>query len=85
MEILVTFDNTHAAIALEKAVQEQGIKARLIGTPERVSASCGLSLKAKATDLGAIQALITSNHIDPEVTLYQIVDRQEYISYQKLE
>lgn len=85
MNILVTFESTHVAIALEKAVKDQGLKGRLVGTPERLSAACGLSLKTTADHLSAVQELIDLNGLRSDVTIYQIIEEKHHYSYQMLE
>lgn len=84
MTYLVAFDSTHQAMEMESWVKERGLSARLIPTPESITASCGLALKFEAPDLAAItrQLKETSN----QTTVYQIIlgehNRKTYTVYQ---
>ncbi len=44
LKTIVTFPNTHAALAAEKFVETHNIRARIIPVPVEISAECGLSL-----------------------------------------
>ena len=46
-QLVITFSNTTAAMAMEKRAQEMGIFGRLIPLPSEISAGCGLSWKTK--------------------------------------
>lgn len=41
---IVTFPNTHAALAAEKFIADKGIGGRIIPVPTEISAECGLAL-----------------------------------------
>ncbi len=44
MRLIVTFPNTHAALAAEKAIEESSLQARIIPVPVEITAECGLAL-----------------------------------------
>lgn len=44
LKTIITFPNTHSALAAEKFVERHEIKARLIPVPVEISAECGLAL-----------------------------------------
>lgn len=71
MECIAAFNSTHQAMEMESWVKEEAIKARLIPTPESISASCGLALKFQSGDLKAITELITQLK-DPTIVIYEI-------------
>ncbi|WP_314059306.1 DUF3343 domain-containing protein [uncultured Vagococcus sp.] len=54
MDYLVAFNSTHQAMEMESWVKERHLRARLIPTPESITASCGLALKFNDTDLTTI-------------------------------
>ncbi|WP_158589182.1 DUF3343 domain-containing protein [Atopobacter sp. AH10] len=58
MDLYIAFDSTHDAIRCENLVKEAQIKARLIPTPEHISAGCGLTLKARGEDYDRLMELI---------------------------
>lgn len=43
--VILTFDTTHAAMAVEKECMEKGIPGRIIPLPREISAGCGLSFR----------------------------------------
>lgn len=47
---LLTFDGAQAAMSGEKEFKEAGFSARLVPTPESISAACGLALRIKNTN-----------------------------------
>lgn len=85
MSKLVAFDSTHAAIKLEKLAKEAQLKARLIGTPESISASCGLTLKLRDEDLSAVVELIKNNDLEEAVGIYTMIDSGTHKVYEEIE
>lgn len=76
MEQLVAFNSTHQALTMESWVKEKSLKARLIPTPESISASCGLALKYQTEDFQLILGLIIQL-ADPDIKLYDIQINEE--------
>jgi len=73
VEYLLVFDSTHQAITMETRVKEAGLlKARLIPTPETITASCGLSLKFQATDIEQINDFLQQERFT-KTAYYRIV------------
>lgn len=62
-EVLIAFDSTHDAILSETLARDLKLKARLIPTPEKISASCGLALKLLADDLKTAEASLKNNQV----------------------
>jgi len=48
--LIVTFDTTTAAMALEKFCMERRLPGRLIPVPREITAGCGLAWKAPPED-----------------------------------
>lgn len=48
--LIVTFDTTTAAMALEKFCMERRLPGRLIPVPREITAGCGLAWKAPQED-----------------------------------
>ena len=44
--LVIAFDTTEAAIAMEKLCAEQGLPGRLIPVPRAITANCGLAWSA---------------------------------------
>lgn len=42
-KVVVTFESTNHAIALENVFKEQGVPGRLIPVPRQITAGCGLA------------------------------------------
>lgn len=47
LRIIVTFQTTTGAMAMEKACKEDGVEGRLIPVPLEITAGCGLSWSGK--------------------------------------
>lgn len=77
MDCLMTFDSTTDAIQAETQTQSDGLKARLVGTPESLSADCGLSLKFKEEDRQAVLASLSSVTFKTETSLYSVVQSED--------
>ncbi|HHV11368.1 MAG TPA: DUF3343 domain-containing protein [Clostridiales bacterium] len=46
LRLVITFQNTTSAMAMEKLCQEKGLNGRLIPVPRSITAGCGLSWSA---------------------------------------
>ncbi|MBS3951050.1 MAG: DUF3343 domain-containing protein [Peptococcaceae bacterium] len=67
MFIIVTFESTHQALAVEKSIIAVGIPHETIPTPRNISASCGLSLKVPEQHLSEVQVILRDLKIKPDV------------------
>ena len=63
--LLLTFNHSHDAMHAETVIDRHSIKGRLIPTPERISAQCGLTLKLPEADIEVIQQLMQAESIQP--------------------
>lgn len=71
-QFMMTFSSTHQAIQVEKLVNEAGIKGRIVGIPNQISAGCGLALLADYNDALNIGHLIEVNNLQNDVHVYMI-------------
>lgn len=71
MDYLVAFNSTHQAMEMESWVKERHVRARLIPTPESITASCGLALKFNDNDLPTIVPHLEKMS-DPDMKMYRI-------------
>ena len=51
-ELLVTFGTSHAALAAEQALRDQGLPVELIPVPRQLRSDCGFCLLAEAGPAG---------------------------------
>ena len=56
--ILITFDTTAQAVAMESYCQSQGIPGRLIPVPAAVSAGCGICWRIKPEEFRVYETLL---------------------------
>lgn len=63
---VVTFASTSDAMAMEAAAREHGIPGRIIPVPSEISAGCGLSWSAEASDRDALVAALEAHSISHE-------------------
>ena len=49
LRLLVTFQTTAGAMAMEKRCKEQGVAGRLIPVPRSITANCGMAWRAELT------------------------------------
>ena len=64
VRIIVTFNTTTGAMAMEKACKAENIPGRLIPVPRQISAGCGLSWLCNKEDREKIQSLIDNNNLE---------------------
>lgn len=83
MILLIAFDSTHMAIASEKKAKAAGLKARLVPTPEAISASCGLALRVKEGDVTWARTFLTTEE-KISAHLYELLEVSGQKSYQKI-
>ena len=55
---IITFDNTHHAIAAEKCLMDAGLNIRMIPVPQEVTSNCGLSIRFDPQNYDAIRSLL---------------------------
>lgn len=60
---LVVFDSTHEAIKTETLAKDNHVHARLIGTPGKIVAGCGLSLRYDLDDTDSLRDLLDKNNV----------------------
>ena len=60
---LVVFDSTHEAIKTETLAKNNHFHARLIGTPGKIVAGCGLSLRFEMDDTNQLKKLLDDNNV----------------------
>lgn len=63
VEIILTFDNTHAAILAEQYILAAGIAVKVMPLPAAIAAGCGLCLRLDATSLEQGLALLHEHRI----------------------
>lgn len=69
---LVTFSNTHTAIAAQKFLKDR-ISYYVMPTLREISNSCGISLKIVDASLSSIRSELSKFEVDPQMyTIYQI-------------
>lgn len=56
--VVLVFASTHAAIAAEDALREEGIPLQVIPLPRWVSAGCGLALRLEEGDVTRAEGAI---------------------------
>ena len=57
--LVVTFQTTTQAMAVEKFCQQNGLPGRIIPVPREITAGCGLSWKAAPADKETLAAALT--------------------------
>ena len=77
MNYLVVFNDTHDAIHTETVVKKNKIKVRMVGTPETISAACGLSLRFSEDELEEIKKNISDISFTSLVEIYAIIEEED--------
>lgn len=83
MDALIAFDSTFDAMLSEIVAQELKLKARLIPTPEKITASCGLALRLPLADVEITFADLKAHDIGSG-TAYKININNGVKSYEKI-
>ena len=60
---IALFDTTQAAIKAEKALNQAGIKTKLIPVPRHISSNCGISLRFDVTIMAKVEAELVSKGV----------------------
>lgn len=82
MDLVLTFDSTHLALAAEKKLKESDIIIQLIPTPRSVSSRCGFSLKIENTEIDIIQNTVSEKKIK-YTDIYIKILKEEITYYEK--
>ncbi len=64
LRLVVTFNTTTGAMAMEKVCKSQEVAGRLIPVPRQISAGCGLSWLCNKEDEQKIRNLVEDNKLD---------------------
>ena len=64
--LVITFNTTTQAMAVEKYCQQQGLPGRIIPVPREITAGCGLSWKAAPEDKEQLAATLESSGLGYE-------------------
>lgn len=65
-KLIVTFPSTAAAMEMERRAKELGTPGRLIPTPTRITATCGLAWMAPSAAETAVQEMLSKNGLQYE-------------------
>ena len=65
-KLIVTFPTTAAAMAMERRARELGTPGRLIPTPTRITATCGLAWMAPKEAEPVVQEILSKNSLQYE-------------------
>ena len=57
--LIITFQTTTQAMAVEKHCMTHGLPGRIIPVPREITAGCGLSWKAEPDDKGVLTAALS--------------------------
>lgn len=82
MDLVLTFNSTHFALAAEKKLKEKNLLVQLIPTPRSVSSRCGFSLKIEYTEMDIIQNAISEQNIK-HTDIYKKILKEEITYYEK--
>lgn len=77
MNYLAVFNDTHDAIQAETVIKKNKIKVRMVGTPETISAACGLSLRFSEDELEEIKKNILDISFTSLVEIYAIIEMED--------
>lgn len=71
LRVVITFQNTTSAMAMEKLCKEKAVSGRLIPVPRAITAGCGLSWSAIPTARKEIEILMKEYNV-PYDAIYEI-------------
>ena len=60
-----------------KRVKKNKIKARMVGTPETISAACGLSLRLSEDQMEAAKELLSDISFTSQIEIYAIMEKED--------
>lgn len=71
LRVVISFQNTTSAMAMEKLCKERGMGGRLIPIPRSITAGCGLAWSANPQERSGLEHLMEENLI-PFERIYEI-------------
>ena len=71
--IMISFNNTHAAISTEKML-EQHFSVATMPTLRSVTQSCGISLRLSSKDYEPVRKMVAASGLDPALYAFYLVD-----------
>ncbi len=63
LRLVITFQNTTSAMAMEKVCKEKGLSGRLIPVPRSITAGCGLSWSAAPGAMVELRNAMEENNV----------------------
>lgn len=63
LRVVVSFQTTTQALAMEEAGKAGGLKGRLIPIPQQITADCGLAWSEPADGRRALEQILRENHL----------------------
>ncbi len=64
LRVIITFENTTTAMAMEKFCKDHGLNGRLIPVPRAITAGCGLAWSANLNAREELEARMKEFHIN---------------------
>ncbi len=64
MHCLATFDITSMAVLFERVCRKEGIAAKIVPVPRRLSTSCGLACEFPCEEEERVRELCGKKHVD---------------------
>ena len=64
LKLVVTFHTTAAAMAMEALCKAQNLPGRLIPTPRKLTADCGMAWRAGVEDKPALEAMVEQEKLE---------------------
>lgn len=76
---IITFPNTHSAMACEEKLRNNKINIIVIPTPTSITRSCGIAIRFKSEDYGSITEIIKKEDL-----VFKNIFKKEGSEYFKL-
>lgn len=76
---IITFPNTHSAMACEHTLRGNNINITVIPTPTSITKSCGIAIRFKSEDINEIIQIVNR-----EKFIFQSIYKKEESGYVKL-
>ena len=73
MEIVYTFNSTHAAISAERLLSNENVPIKVMPVPSSIKAGCGLCLRVSPELTNNVEQLLEKNSIE-YLSVYQMSD-----------
>ncbi|MDR0882538.1 MAG: DUF3343 domain-containing protein [Candidatus Adiutrix sp.] len=74
MDIILTFQNTHQALAAEEALLAGGLEVRIMPLPATMGEGCGFCLRLGEGDLARAGQLLEARNLDRPFKIYRRSD-----------